>query len=244
MTFLSATSVLAASAESPTDTQQYSGFIGWVLDLIDKFGEIGVGLALAIESLLPPVPSELILPVAGYLAYEGKMNFWLIMLCAAVGSMISSYVYYFAGYYFGRERTRWLFEKIPLLETKDFDLGERVFSRWGGVAVFVGRCVPLVRSAISIPAGIEKMSLWKFSLYTLTGSVLWNGIWVGLGFGFGPRIDPILTEYSGLLSNFVLGVIAALLLWFVIARVIKRIRKGPSDDAGTPTDTVILQRVK
>ncbi|WP_081687100.1 DedA family protein [Glycomyces tenuis] len=240
-------STTAAAAEEP------GGFIGWVLDLMDRLGEVGVGLALAIETIFPPVPSELILPVAGYLSYSGQMNFGLVMVFATIGSMIGGWFYYYVGYAFGRDRTRWLFEKLPLFEVKDFELAERVFAKWGVVAVLAGRCLPIVRSVISIPAGIEKMPIWKFSLFTLIGSTVWNSIWVGLGFGFGPQIEPVLNRYSDLLSKIVLGVIAVLVLWFVVARTIKLIRnRGRGDDSGPgagsgsgpSTDTVILRKVR
>ena len=246
--FLSQGLALAnASTEIPVE-ERPGDLIEWVLDLIDKFGEVGVGLALMIESVFPPIPSELILPVAGYLAYEDKMNFWLAMFFAALGSMAGAYILYYVGYAFGRERTRWLFEKLPLLELKDFERSEKFFARWGGIAVLAGRCLPLVRSAISVPAGIEKMPFWKFTGYTLVGSVIWNGIWIGLGFGFGPSIKPVIEEYSGLLSKLVVAVIGLLLLWFVIARIVKIVRRkrGGGEDDGNPghSDTMILRRVQ
>ncbi|WP_420842417.1 DedA family protein [Glycomyces paridis] len=245
---LSQAITLAADTGDVTHADEYDGIIGWVLDLITKFGEVGVGLALAIESVFPPIPSELILPVAGFLSYQEKMNFWLVMFFAALGSMAGAYILYYVGYAFGRERTRWLFEKIPLLELKDFERSEKVFARWGGVAVLAGRCLPLVRSAISVPAGIEKMPFWKFTGYTLVGSVVWNGIWIGLGFAFGPEIEPILAQYSDLLSKIVVGIIGALFLWFVVSRSIKLIRKrrdgGDSGDGERRDETVILPRIR
>lgn len=227
---------LPYAAATAAPSEEYDGFIGWVLGLISTFGEAGVGLALAIETLFPPVPSELILPVAGYLSYSGEMNFALALFFATAGAMVSGWIFYYAGALFGRERTRWLFEKLPLFEVADFDRAERVFSRWGGAAVLVGRCVPLVRSAISIPAGIERMPMWRFSLYTLIGSGVWNTLWIGLGFVFGPQIDPVLTQYSGLLSKAVLIVIGLLLAWFVIARSIRiiRNRRAAAEAADTP----------
>ncbi|RRR99849.1 DedA family protein [Glycomyces terrestris] len=241
-----------ATASATTDIPDAEGqgdLVQWVIGLIDKLGEVGVGIALMIESVFPPIPSELILPVAGYLAFDGKMNFWLAMFFAALGSMAGAYILYYVGYAFGRERTRWLFEKLPLLELKDFERAEKVFARWGGIAVLAGRCLPLVRSAISVPAGIEKMPFWKFTGYTLVGSVIWNGIWIGLGYGFGPTIRPVIEEYSGLLSNIVIVVIGGLFVWFVVARIVKIIRRkrgGGEDQNGGAghTDTMILPRVR
>lgn len=122
---------------------------------------------------------------------------------------------------FGRERTRRLVGRVPLVEVEDFDKAVTFFARWGATAVLLGRCVPLVRSFISIPAGIERMKLWKFSLFTTIGSGVWNGLWIGLGFVFGPAIKPILEEWSGLLSNLMVGVVLLLLMWFVIARLLR-----------------------
>lgn len=103
--------VVSSTAAAPPPSAEYDGFIGWVLSLISAFGEVGAGLALAIETLFPPVPSELILPVAGCLSYSGEMNFALALVCATIGAMISAWTFYAAGAVFGRERTRWLFEK-------------------------------------------------------------------------------------------------------------------------------------
>ncbi|WP_067971424.1 DedA family protein [Nocardiopsis trehalosi] len=212
----------------------YEGFIGWVLQLMTDLGEVGVGLALLIETFFPPMPSEAVLPGAGFLAYDGQMNLWLAILAATLGALVGAWGFYLLGALLGRERTRWLVEKTPLLEVEDFYKAERFFARYGGVAVLIGRCVPLVRSFISIPAGIERMSFWKFSLYTTIGSGVWNGLWIGLGYGFGPAIKPVLEEWSGVLSNVVVGAIALLLLWFVVVRVRKILRRRRDGDHSAP----------
>ncbi len=204
----------------------YDGFVGWVLSLIEVLGEVGVGLAVFIETFVPPIPSEAILPVAGFLAYEGRMSAWGAWLAATLGALAGALVWYAIGAALGRDRVRRLVGRIPLLDYADFDKAEAFFVRWGGTAVLVGRCVPLVRSFISIPAGIERMPLWRFSLYTVAGSGVWNGVWVGLGFAFGPAIRPILEEWSGLLSYIAVGVIALLMLWFVTHRVVGRLRSA------------------
>jgi membrane protein DedA with SNARE-associated domain len=204
----------------------YDGFVGWVLSLIEVLGELGVGLAVFIETFVPPIPSEAILPVAGFLAYEGRMSAWGAWLAATLGALAGALVWYAIGAALGRDRVRRLVGRIPLLDYADFDKAEAFFTRWGGTAVFIGRCVPLVRSFISIPAGIERMPIWRFSLYTVAGSGIWNGVWVGLGFAFGPAIRPILEEWSGLLSYIAVGVIALLMLWFVTHRVVGRLRSA------------------
>lgn len=202
----------------------YDGVIGWVLNLMDTLGEVGVGLAVLIETFVPPIPSEAVLPGAGFLAYEGRMSFWLAWVMATTGALVGAIIWYYIGAAFGRERTRWVVGKVPLMEHEDFDRAEAFFQRWGGVAVLVGRCVPLVRSFISIPAGIERMHFLKFVLYTTIGSGVWNGLWIGLGYAFGPAIRPILEQWSGLLSDIIVIVILALLMWFVVARLIRKLR--------------------
>jgi membrane protein DedA with SNARE-associated domain len=202
----------------------YDGLIGWVLGLMETFGEVGVGLAVLFETFIPPIPSEAVLPGAGFLAYEGRMSAWWAWAAATLGALIGAWIWYAIGAALGRDRTRRLVGRIPLMEHKDFDVAEKFFQRWGGVAVFVGRCVPLVRSFISIPAGIERMSIVKFSAYTLLGSGLWNGIWIGLGYAFGPAIQPILEQWSGVLSNIVVIAILVLLVWFGIVLVRRRLK--------------------
>ncbi len=212
---------LAQASQAP----EYDGVIGWVLSLMDSLGEVGVGLAVLLEVFIPPIPSEAILPGAGFLAYDGRMNFWFAWTMATLGALVGALIWYSIGAAFGRERTRRVVGKVPLMEHEDFDRAEAFFQRWGGAAVLFGRCVPLVRSFISIPAGIERMSLVKFVSYTLLGSGVWNGVWIGLGYAFGPAIRPVLEQWSGVLSDAIVILILALLMWFIVARLIRNIRR-------------------
>lgn len=204
----------------------YDGFVGWVLSLIESLGEVGVGIAILIETFVPPIPSEAILPVAGFLAYEGRMSAWGAWIAATLGVLVGAWIWYAIGAAVGRDRTRRIVGRIPLLDYSDFDKAEAFFARWGGRAVLFGRCVPLVRSFISIPAGIERMTFWKFSLYTFVGSGVWNGIWIGLGFAFGPAIKPVLEEWSGLISNAAVAIIALIVLIFLFSRLVRRVRES------------------
>ncbi|WP_102510768.1 DedA family protein [Sanguibacter massiliensis] len=215
---------LTRIAQFATDVHpaaEYDGFIGWVLSLMETLGEVGVGIAVLVETFVPPIPSEAVLPGAGFLAYESRMNVWLAWALATLGAIIGAWAWYGIGYAFGRHRTRAIVGAVPLMEHEDFDRAEAFFARWGGTAVFVGRCVPLVRSFISIPAGIERMNLGKFTWYTFAGSGLWNAIWIGAGYIAGPAIKPVLEKWSGVLSNLVLVAIAVLVLWFVAARLLR-----------------------
>lgn len=225
---------LPLPAAAATSSSEYEGFIGWVLSLIESLGELGVGLAVFIETFVPPIPSEAILPVAGFLAYEGRMSFWGAWLASTLGALLGALLWYAIGAAIGRDRTRRLVGRIPLLDHDDFDKAEAFFDRWGVRAVLFGRCVPLVRSFISIPAGIERMRLWAFALYTTLGSAVWNGIWIGLGYAFGPAIKPVLEQWSGLISNVAVGAIALLVLWFIVARIRRRLRDRADDRSLQP----------
>ncbi|ACQ80631.1 SNARE associated Golgi protein [Beutenbergia cavernae DSM 12333] len=215
--------LIAAPATDPS--AGYDGFIGWVLSLMETLGEVGVGVAVLIETFFPPIPSEAVLPGAGFLAWDGRMNVWWAIVAATLGALVGAWIWYAAGAALGRDRTRALIGRIWLLETNDFDRAEAFFARWGGVAVLFGRCVPLVRSFISIPAGIERMPFWRFTGYTALGSGVWNALWIGLGYGFGPAIKPVLERWSDVLSYAVLGVIALLVLWFILSRLRTRARQ-------------------
>lgn len=206
-----------------------SGLIGWVLDLMETFGEIGVAVAVFAETFLPPIPSEAVLPVAGYLAYEGRMDPWLATAWATVGSLVGAWVWWVVGRGLGRHRTRALVERVPLLHGTDFDRAEAYFDKHGSMAVLVGRCIPLVRSFVSIPAGIAHMPFWRFTIYTLIGSLVWNGLWIGLGYGLGPAMEPLLTRFSGVLSDVVVVLVGLAVLWFVVRRVRRRRRERAAD---------------
>jgi membrane protein DedA with SNARE-associated domain len=221
---------VAAVLSDPTSTREAEGVVGLVLDLMEDLGEVGVGVAVLLETFLPPIPSEAVLPVAGFLAYEGRMNAWLAMLMATVGAVVGAWLWWVIGAALGRDRTRALVARLPLLDAGDFDKAERFFQRYGAVAVLGGRCVPLVRSFISIPAGIDRMPFWRFTLYTTVGSAVWNVLWIGLGYALGPALEPVLTRWSGVLSNLVVVIVAALVLWFVVARVRRnrRLRRTPA----------------
>lgn len=209
---------------SSATTSDSSGLVGWVLDLMERLGEVGVGIAVFAETFLPPIPSEAVLPVAGYLAYEGRMDPWLATAWATAGSLAGAWVWWAVGRALGRHRTRALVERVPLLHGTDFDKAEAYFDRHGPLAVLVGRCIPLVRSFVSIPAGIAHMPFLQFTVYTTVGSLVWNGLWIGLGYGLGPAMEPLLTRFSGVLSNVVVGLVALALAWFVVRRVRQRRR--------------------
>jgi len=140
---------MSAAAPAPNDSD---GLVGFVLRAIDQLGEFGVGVLILLETLVPPIPSEVVLPAAGALVYFGELSGWLTLLFATLGSVIGALILYGAGRAFGEERTRRVMLAVPLIEVDDVDRADDWFRRRGEWAVFIGRLIPGVRSLVSLPA--------------------------------------------------------------------------------------------
>ena len=147
-----------------------------VVSLVGALGAPGVGIAVAAENLFPPIPSEVILPSAGFAAASGSMGLISAIVWATLGSVAGALALYALGAWFGRARFYSLAAKIPFVKEADIKRAEAWFVRRGPLAVLLGRIVPVVRSLISIPAGIERMKLLPFTVYTAIGSAVWNSI--------------------------------------------------------------------
>lgn len=206
------------------DPAELGGILGFSAVVIQTLGEWGVGLMIVIETLFPPIPSEIVLSLAGFLARQGELSLPLIIVTSTLGSYVGAMLLYGLGHALGRDRAiRWL-SKLPLVEEDDFVRASDWFEKHGTPAVFFGRFVPGVRSVISLPAGAAKMNLLTFSLVTVAGSGLWNSLLVGFGFALGSQYE-LVERYSDWLNYAVYAVLAGLLVWLVI----RRVRRGRSD---------------
>lgn len=194
------------------------GVAGWAVDLMEKLGGIGAGLAIALENLFPPLPSEVILPLAGFTASQGNMSLASALIWTTLGSVVGALVLYYLGVALGRDRLRLIVDKLPLVKLSDVDKAEAWFAKHGTKAVFFGRMIPIFRSLISIPAGIEKMNPAKFLGLTLAGSAIWNSIFVLAGFYLGENWH-LVENYAGIFQWIVIVVVILLLAWWVINRV-------------------------
>lgn len=157
----------------------------WIIETINSLGYAGIFLLMLAESLFPPIPSELIIPFAGYSAANGTLNLWLVLASATVGAVVGMLPWYFAGRIFGLDRVRWLadrFGRIMTLNSEEIDTATSWFRRFGPIIVFVGRLMPLIRTLISVPAGLAAMPFWKFLLFSTLGALTWNSILVGAGY--------------------------------------------------------------
>jgi membrane protein DedA with SNARE-associated domain len=205
-------------------SEPVTGIAGWATDLMDKLGAPGAGLAIALENLFPPLPSEVILPLAGFTASQGKMGLAAALICTTLGSVLGALALYGIGAAIGRDRIRALVARLPLVKLSDLDRTEAWFARHGAKAVFFGRMIPIFRSLISVPAGVERMPMTVFLLFTTLGSLIWNTTFVMAGYGLGDNWTKI-EEYVGVYSKAVLGVAALAVLVFVIVRIVKARRK-------------------
>ncbi len=196
---------------------QLGGLAGWVVGVIETLGPPGVALLVAAENVFPPIPSEVVLPVAGYVASQGGMSLTWAIVAATAGSLAGAWVLYGLGAWVGASRIRRWLERLPLMEGSDLDRAERWFDRHGAVAVGVGRCIPVVRSLISVPAGVERMPRWRFSLLTVAGSLVWNGGLVLAGYLLGSGWQDV-GRYSNWLNTAVYVVIAVVVTRFVWTR--------------------------
>lgn len=208
-------------------TVELTGVLGWAERVIDALGEWGVGLLVLLETVFPPLPSEVILPLAGFLTATGSINLPLVVLTATLGAYAGALLLYALGAKLGLERSIRGLSKVPLVDREDFERSAGWLNRHGRSAVFFGRLIPGVRSLISLPAGANRMPLRTFSVYTLAGSGLWNTLLIGLGAALGSQY-ALVEEYAHLLDYVVYAVLAALVVWLVVRSVRRRRTSAPS----------------
>lgn len=163
---------------SGNSIDQLTGIVGFAAQLLDSLGEWGVGLFTFLETVFPPIPSEVILPLAGFISSQGSMNIVLLVLTSTLGAYLGGVVLYFLGVALGLTRSIRILSKLPLVDREDFEKAAAWFSRHGRPAVFFGRLIPGVRSLISLPAGAERMNFAAFSVFTIAGSGIWNALLV------------------------------------------------------------------
>jgi membrane protein DedA with SNARE-associated domain len=203
--------------------EDLSGIAGWVVDVVDKVGELGVGALITLENVFPPIPSEVILPFAGFSAERGEINGLLAWVAATIGALVGALILYGVGALVSYERIHELAGKrwFILFGQSDLERGERFFDRHGNQIVLFGRFIPLVRSIVSVPAGLDRMPLVRFSVLTLIGSGIWNAIFIWAGYVLGSNYDRV-EGWIGPIGYAVLALLLAGLVWLVV----RRIRRG------------------
>ncbi len=192
-----------------------TGIAGFAARGIDAMGEWGVGLFTLAETIIPPIPSEVILPLAGFLTKQGTMSLGLVFVTSTLGAYAGALLLYWLGARLGLERAISGLSRLPLMDREDFEKAADWFQRHGRSAVFFGRFFPGVRSLISVPAGAGRMNLATFSVFTIAGSGLWNGLLIGLGVLLGAQYR-LIEEYSKYLNYAVYAAIAATVAWLSV----------------------------
>ena len=177
-------SFLAAAASS-----DQGGITGFLLDMVERLGAIGVGFAILLETVIPPIPSEAVLGLAGVLINDGRLDVVPVVLFATLGSILGAVFFYYVGRALGPRRSHAFLDRLPLVETEDVDKTFAWFERHGRSAVFFGRMVPIVRSFISVPAGVVRMPFAQFVVYSAAGSLIWNSVLIGLGVAAGDFVQ-------------------------------------------------------
>jgi membrane protein DedA with SNARE-associated domain len=194
----------------------------FIIAVISASGYAGILLLMAIESACIPLPSEVIMPFSGYLVSTGRFNLWAVAVAGALGCNLGSLVAYYIGAWGGRPLVE-RYGRYALVSRHDLEAADRFFARYGEWAVFIARLLPVVRTFIALPAGISRMNVWRFHLYTFLGSLPWCLVLAYIGMRLGPRYT-ILREYFHRFDT-VLGIlIVAAVAWFVYDRWKNRLR--------------------
>lgn len=196
----------------------FTGLTGFAADILTALGDVGVGVLVFIEVLIPPIPSEVILPFAGYLSQSGDLNLGWLIFWSTFASWVGALLLYWLGARVGLQRAVRLLAATRLVSRSDLERGADWFMRSGRWTVLVGRMVPGVRSLISIPAGATRMNLVRFSLYTIVGSGTWNALLIGVGAALGTQHEQ-LEHLLGYLDYAVYSAIAIAIGVLILRRV-------------------------
>ena len=187
----------------------------WTIRLIDQTGYVGIFLLMFLETIFPPIPSEVIMPVAGARAARGPLTLWGVIASGTAGAMLGNLFWYALARVIGMKRFRPFIEKYGRWLTMDWDdveKAERLFGRFGGAIVSIGRMLPTIRSVISIPAGLLHMRLQTFLLWSTLGTVVWTAVLATAGWGLGMAFQDI-EKILGPLSTGIIVLIVVAYLW-------------------------------
>lgn len=208
--------------------------IDWIVGLMETLGAPGVGIAILLENLFPPIPSEVVLPLAGFTVAQGSLNMLSVFIWSVLGSVVGAYVLYGVGVWLGLERLRKIADWMWLVRASDVDAAMNFFTKYGKPSVFFGRLIPGVRSLISIPAGLGKMNLVTFGLWTTLGSGIWNAILIYLGYILGDNWEKA-TGYADTYSNAIYVVLVLIILGFLVFFIRRAVRDKNAEKAQAGT---------
>jgi membrane protein DedA with SNARE-associated domain len=196
----------------------------WIPNIMGQLGYFGIALLMFLENLFPPIPSELIMPLAGFSVSRGDMAFAPVIVAGVVGTVLGTYPWYYIGKFLNEEKLEHFADKYGKwisVSAKDIHKANNWFNRHGGKAVFLCRLVPGVRTLISLPAGINGMPLTPFTLYTTAGTTIWVLFLTGAGYKLGDHYD-LVNKYLGPISKIAL---ISLAIFFIFWVLLKRLRQ-------------------
>lgn len=200
------------------------GRIGeWIQTVIETLGYPGIVFVMALENVFPPIPSELVMPLAGFIAREGRLNIYGVIIAGMIGSVLGALLLYYLGRWANETVIRRFirrFGRFLFISEQDLDRSLSFFHRHGEAVIFFGRLIPIIRSLISVPAGMDGMPLPKFLFYTVLGTTIWSGVLSYAGWllqSQWERVGGVVEQYQ----NVVLAIVALAVLFFVYRRVIK-----------------------
>lgn len=204
------------------------GITQWIADnaviFIGATSYPGIFLLMVLESMVFPVPSEAVMPFAGFLIVKGQFTFTGVIIASTLGSIAGSLASYTMGFYGGKPFIK-KFGKYLLLDTHDLEITERFFARRGELTIFISRFIPVIRHMISIPAGLGKMKLWKFVIYTILGAGMWNAFLTYVGIKLKENWEEVMT-YSHIIDIVVVGVLGLAFLYYAYKVYINLTKKN------------------
>jgi len=209
----------------------------WVTDVVNTLGYVGVAFLVAVENVFPPIPSEVVLPLAGFVAGRGDANVVGMIVAATLGSLVGAWVLYGVSAAIGPVRLRRFIVRYGrwlTVQEHHLERAEAWFDRRSDAAVLLGRCVPLIRSIVSVPAGFRRMDIVRFSVLTAIGSAIWNTALIVAGFILGDRWEEV-GDVVGLLQAVVIVAIVAGTAW-IVWRHLLRPRLAAAGDLPPPED--------
>lgn len=198
----------------------------WIIEIMDHFGYLGIALLIAIENIFPPIPSEIILTFGGFMTTYTEMNIWLVALFATIGSVFGAVVLYGVGRLITPERLGKIIDKwgrFLRIKKQDITKAEGWFTRRGNLTVFFCRFIPVIRSLISIPAGMSQMHFGAFMLYTTLGTAIWNIVLINLGAFAGANWESVaayIKTYSSVAYIIIAAAVVGFAVWFIRKRIL------------------------
>lgn len=187
----------------------------WILSIMEQLGYLGIALLMFLDNVIPPIPSEIIMPSAGYAASQGKLLLSGVIIAGCIGSLIAAALLYWIGYQFNHDaifRFTDRYGKYLFIKSEDIQKSLLWFEKYGHRIVFFGRMVPAVRSLISIPAGMSRMPFWKFMFYSALGTIIWTTFLACVGFYFGEN-QVLMHEIFSRVGYVIIMIVVLVLLW-------------------------------